>query len=140
MIVAVIANQFTPHGIRLPILIKSIPVFSLGSIPHISQEDALALHTSGKAVFVDTRSSFEFDMDNIEGAISLPVVDFISNPKLIDAYDKDKSLTVILYNAKEYADNEPILARFFKAKGVKDVRILEGGMEMWSKNNYPVGF
>ena len=52
-------------------------------------------------MFVDIRSIDEYDMDHIEGAVSLPVVDFISNPKLLQNYNKDKELTAILYSVNE---------------------------------------
>ena len=140
LILGTITNQFLGHGYRLPVLIKSIPIFSLGKIKRISQQDALTLLNEKKANFVDTRAELEFDMDHVPGAVSVSYYDFFSNPKLIDAYNGDLALTAIVYGLKDEIINEPLIARFLKSKGVKEVRILEGGFELWTKNNYPVDF
>lgn len=140
MLAGVIVNQFIETGIRLPILIKSIPNPFAAKITAVSQQDALRLLQDKKAVFVDVRSDYEFDMDHIEDAVNIPVVDYISKPKLIDTYDKDKSLTAILYGAKAVDDNIPLLGRSLLKKGVAEAKVLEGGFEQWLKNDYPIDY
>ncbi len=138
--IGVIMNQFLEKGIRLPILIKSIPNPFAAKIVSISQKDALAMLNAQSAVFVDVRSDYEYDMDHIDGAINIPVVDYISNPALVDKYDRDKSLTAILYGADELEDNIPLLGRSLLKKSVADVKSLEGGFEQWLENDYPVEY
>lgn len=140
LLVGVIVNQIIAHGIRLPILLTSIPCPFTKKTEHISAEDALKLLNEKQAVFVDIRSLDEYDMDHIEGAVSIPVIELISNPKIIKTYDKDKELTVILYGAKEIDDNIELMARSLSMQGVKQIKILGGGFELWSKKDYPVEF
>lgn len=140
LLVGVIVNQIIAHGIRLPILLTSIPCSFTKKTEHISAEDALKLLNEKQAVFVDIRSLDEYDMDHIERAVSIPVIELISNPKIIKTYDKDKELTVILYGAKEIDDNIELMARSLSMQGVKQIKILGGSFELWSKKDYPVEF
>ena len=121
-------------------MIKSIPNPFAAKIASISQKEALAMLEGKDAVFVDVRSDYEFDMDHITDAVTIPVVDYISKPELINAYDKDKSLSAILYGAKAVDDNIPLLGRSLLKKGVAEVKVLEGGFEQWLKNEYPVDY
>lgn len=140
LLFGIIVNQIIAHGIRLPILLTSIPCPFTKKTEHISAEDALKLLHEKQAVFVDIRSLDEYDMDHIEGAVSIPVIELISNPKIIKTYDKDKELTAILYGLKETDDNVELMARSLPMKGVKQIKILDGGFELWSKKDYPVEF
>ena len=140
LVIGVICNQFIQQGIRLPILINSIPFYIHKKTERISPEDAVALFNKKNAVFVDIRSEDEFDMDHISGALSLPVISFISNPGLLKRYDKGNEMTAVLYSGKEKDDTIDLLARFLIKKGVQQVKILDGGFGQWSKNNYPVEY
>lgn len=141
MVIGIVVNQIMAHGIRLPVLFRSLlPCPFTSYTEHISADDALKLLNEKQAVFIDVRSLDEFDLDHIEGAVSIPAVDFISNPKLIRKYDKDKELTAIIYGAKETEDNAEIIARSLSGKGVKHIKSLKGGFELWLKKDYPVEF
>ena len=140
LLAGILVNQIISHGIRLPILLTSIPCPFTKKTEHISAEDALKLLNEKKTVFVDIRSLDEFDMDHIEGAVSIPAVDFISNPKLLKIYNKDKGLTAIVYGAKKIEDNAELMSRSLSAKSVENIRVLDGGFELWIKKDYPVEF
>ena len=141
LIIGVVVNQILAKGIRLPVLFTSLlPCPFTSYAEHISADDALKLLNEKKAVFIDARSLDEFDLDHIEGAVSIPAVDFISNPKLIMKYETDKELTAIIYGAKEIEDNAEIIARSLSSKGVKNIKVLQGGFELWLKKDYPVEY
>lgn len=138
LIIGIIINQFLSHGIRFPILLTSIPCPFRKISETVSCDEALKLLNEKKAVFVDTRSEYEFDMDHIPSAISLPVIEFMSNPKLIEKYDANKDLPAILYSAKARDDNIELMARCLRDKGVQKVMTLNGGFdEGWLKKGFP---
>lgn len=141
LLIGMLVNQFMAKGIRLPVLFTSLlPCPFTGYAEYISADDALKLLNEKQAAFIDIRSLDEFDMDHIEGAVSIPAVDFISNPKLLKSYDKDKELYAILYGAKKIEDNAELMSRSLSAKGVQNIKILDGGFELWLKKDYPVEF
>ena len=103
----------------------------------ISVKDAAMLFLSGRAVFLDARSRFEYQDGHIQGALSVPVEEFgflfdELKPKL---QGKDALIT--------YCDGErcPLsheLAASLREAGFDNVRVLINGWTLWNREGLPV--
>ena len=100
--------------------------------PRISQEDAYTLYKSGKAVFIDVRSNTQFQLDHIEGALSIP------GSQLVRRFaEVPHGKTVITYCACSAEQSSGRAATDLITHGVKNVFALKGGIQQWKSLGRP---
>ena len=106
------------------------------TIAWIEPEEALVLHGQAEVTFVDCRSEAEFVGGHVAGAVSVPaeVVDAGTHLAEVRALAR----TVVTYcGAEQECARSMRVANFFAAHGVRDVRVLRGGLTTWMERGYP---
>ena len=102
----------------------------------IHLEGAKSLFDSSKAVFIDARHSFDFNLGHIKGALSLPLADFQQHRSLLNALPRDKIL-VTYCDGIDCNSSIELAAKLYEA-GYSGVRIFFGGWTQWQEHNGPV--
>ncbi|HYI09008.1 MAG TPA: rhodanese-like domain-containing protein [Thermoanaerobaculia bacterium] len=120
-------------GQQSPIIVSGARSANLATqFPRISQEDALKLYKSGQGVFVDVRSSSQFSLGHVKGALSIPVSQIVSRFEEVPARK-----TVITYCACSAEQSSGRAAGDLIAHGVKNVFALKGGWTEWKAAGNP---
>jgi rhodanese-related sulfurtransferase len=107
-------------------------------IPTISLEDATVKFLSGEPLFLDARSSADYQSGHIKGAVNLPVHD-------ADFGERLQAFSLKANHGKElivYCDGigcslSPELASVLKGLGYGDVKILINGWTEWMMAGMP---
>ena len=103
----------------------------------IALKDAAMLFLSGRAVFLDARSDYEYQLGHIQGAISLPVRSFASEFQDIKPRLAGKE-AVIAYCDGAQCPLSHALAKHLREAGVKNVYVLKNGWALWQAEKLPV--
>ena len=109
---------------------------SLPELEMISKDKALEFHTSGTAIFIDSRYKIEFDMGHIKGAINIPLNEFEQKKDVWEKIPFEKNL--ILYCDGAQCNSSIELALKFLSIGFKNVKVFFGGWSEWQMNNLPI--
>ena len=129
-------NAFRPGG--PPLLHAETSVVQPGEGGgDISIQDAALLFLSQRAVFLDARSSFEYQQGHIQGAVSFPVEEFHSYLDAVKPLLEEPEL-VITYCDGESCPLGRVLAQHLMANGVTNVRVLMNGLTLWNREQLPV--
>lgn len=102
-------------------------------ICEVSVSEAKDLFDKGGMVFLDCRTSKEFKMGHVPGAVNIPrgLLEFKVTKKI-----EDKATPIIMYCK---AGGRGCLATCTMCKmGYKSVKNLDGGWMAWEKAGYPV--
>jgi len=129
------ANVLQPEGLPLVLAGSDTVRLDLGS-GEISVKDAAMLFASGRAVFLDARSQFEFEQGHIQGAISLPPREFASRFQDIKPRLMGKDV-IITYCDGERCPLSHALAEHLDGAGLKNVRVLKNGWTLWNNEKLP---
>jgi len=100
--------------------------------PRISQDDALKLYKTDKAVFIDVRSNTQFQLGHIKGALSIPGSQLLARFKEVP-----HGKTVITYCACSAEQSSGRAAMDLISHGVKNVFALKGGIGEWKTTGKP---
>jgi len=103
----------------------------------ITYEEAAELYGSGKAIFVDARHEYDYNLGHIKGAINIPLGDFDARPQLISGIQKTSLLVVYCDGAE--CNSSIDLGRKLAAAGYANVKIFFGGWREWQMHNQPTG-
>lgn len=129
-------NTLRPDGLPLVEARPSAVQLDQGS-GEISIKDAAMLFASGRAVFLDARSQFEFEQGHIKGAVNLPPREFASQFQDIKPRLMGKEV-IITYCDGERCPLSHALAEHLRGAGLKNVRVLKNGWTLWSTEKLPV--
>ncbi|OIO02830.1 MAG: hypothetical protein AUJ49_05490 [Desulfovibrionaceae bacterium CG1_02_65_16] len=120
------------------------PVFAAPSVVQLSKnggeiglKDAAMLFITGRAVFLDARSQFEYQLGHVQGAISLPPREFASQYQDIKPRLAGKE-AVITYCDGERCPLSHSLAKYLREAGVKNVYVLVNGWSLWLAEKLPI--
>ncbi|MBL1211921.1 MAG: rhodanese-like domain-containing protein [Ignavibacteriae bacterium] len=102
----------------------------------IMTEAAYTLYNSKKILFIDARDQWDFDESHIKGSINIPEYKFDMNMPIVKALNKN--FTFIVYCGDVECDVSKRLAVNLSEIGFNKIYILEGGVENWIANNYPM--
>ena len=137
LVVGIAVNQLHRNGIQWRVLILSIPMSGLDKDwNYVSTDSCFSVFLSGEAVFVDTRSRQDFEIDHVPGAISVPFFEFVNDIDRIEAWDKDD--VTILYDLERYSKTARLMARQLVKEDFQNVSIMRGGYVEWLDRMYPV--
>ena len=103
----------------------------------IALKDAAMLFLSGRAVFLDARSDFEYQLGHIQGALSLPVRNFASEFQDVKPRLAGKD-AVIAYCDGPECPLSHALAKHLREAGVRNVYVLKNGWSLWQAEKLPV--
>jgi len=102
----------------------------------IHLQGAKSLFDSSKAVFIDARHTFDYNLGHIKGAISFPLADFQQDRSLLKTLPRNKIL-VTYCDGIECNSSIELAAKLYEA-GFSGVRIFFGGWTEWQQEHYPV--
>ena len=103
----------------------------------IALEDAAALFAENAAVFLDARSSAEYDQGHIQGAVHLPWQD-VNNYFETVIMTLDPEAMTITYCDGEACPLSHDLALFLKDLGFTRVKVMVNGWTLWKEHDLPV--
>jgi rhodanese-related sulfurtransferase len=106
-------------------------------IVHIGLAEAEDLFTSGNAVFVDARPAYEFRSGHVPGARNEPfaAADETSLSSLASILGTGRE--IVVYCSGGDCLSSLGLARLLTARGVKTVRVFQGGWAEWRAAGLP---
>ena len=118
-----------------PATVCAAPVATAMAVEWISIENAHDLLQKKSVTFVDARSQQKFTDGHILGAIHK---DQLITFELEDPTATDPSQTIVVYDdtSDECALSRGI-AKALNARGLDNVRVLQGGFEAWGNAHYP---
>jgi rhodanese-related sulfurtransferase len=128
-------NTLRPDGLSLLSAHSSAVDLSSGS-GEIAFKDAILLFASGRALFLDARTQWEYDQSHIQGAVSFPPREF--EHLLPELRDQLRQAEVLI----AYCDGErcPLsheLAAKLMRNGFDNVYVLKNGWALWRNERLP---
>jgi rhodanese-related sulfurtransferase len=98
---------------------------------------AMEIFDNGNVLFVDARSSDNYEDGHIPGAISLPVGQFDEQiESLLNRYSSDQP--IVTYCSGRTCEDSHDLAQFLSDAGFTNVRIFIDGFPGWEAKGYPI--
>jgi rhodanese-related sulfurtransferase len=112
------------------------PVAEHPDVRWIEQDDARALVESAAVVFVDARPMSDFETGHVPDAIAMPMETGVLDPRSLPLVQGAE--TVVAYcDTNDDCAGSRRLAGLLAENGVRDVRVLRGGMPLWLSNDFP---
>lgn len=102
------------------------------SVRRITVDEAVKLVNSGKAVYVDVRSTEQYEKGHIKGAISMPQSQMVKRLRDVPA-----GMTLITYCACSAEQSSGRAVLQLAAHGVKNAVALTGGWDAWNRKGLP---
>jgi len=130
-------NAVRPDGLPLARAAQSSVKLSQAGGGEIGIKDAALLFISGRAVFLDARSQFEFEQGHIQGAVNLPPREFAAQYQDLKPLLAGKE-AVITYCDGENCPLGHSLAKHLRDAGLKNVFVLKDGWGLWQAEKLPV--
>ena len=96
----------------------------------ITYEEALDYFEKDKALFIDARHEYDYNLGHIPGAQNLPLKEFENRDDLLSSIAKDKLL--ITYCDGAECNSSVELASKLYAEGFSNVKIFFGGWNEWT--------
>lgn len=128
-------NALRPDGLPLAQATQSAVQLDKAS-GEIGIKDAAVLFITGRAVFLDARSQYEFEQGHIQGALSLPPREFASQFQDLKPKLAGKE-AVITYCDGDRCPLSHALAEHLRNAGVKNVFVLKNGWTLWQAEKLP---
>jgi rhodanese-related sulfurtransferase len=102
----------------------------------VSQAEALGLVGNPSVAFVDCRPATEFEAGHVAGSVHVPPEAPTLEPALRSALASAN--TVVTYcDAAQQCERSLRVAELLRQSGLRDVRVLEGGLPGWLAQGYP---
>lgn len=101
----------------------------------VDHGEALQLFRSGKALFLDARHEFDYELGHIAGAVNLPLKEFEEKRNLLASLSKDT--LIVTYCDGQECNSSLELATKLSAAGFSKVKFFFGGWREWQMHNNP---
>jgi rhodanese-related sulfurtransferase len=135
-----IAASFTINGLRpdgLSLLYAEQSAVRLEkSGGSISIQDAALLYVADRALFLDARSSMEFEEGHIKNSLSLPVDNFDTAFRQMKDKLHGKEMIVTYCDGESCPLSRELADSLIKA-GFKNVQVLQNGWTLWKNEKLP---
>ena len=102
----------------------------------IALSDARSLLDEGGVVFIDARSRLEFVTGHIAGAINLPAGEETALVAMLPSLRAARTVVTYCEVGPNCACSD-VLARTLVDAGLRDVRVIHGGLGAWIEAQYP---
>jgi rhodanese-related sulfurtransferase len=96
----------------------------------ITYEEALDYFEKGKALFIDARHEYDYNVGHIPGALNLPLKEVENRHHMLSSIAKDKLL--ITYCDGAECNSSVELASKLYSEGFSNVKIFFGGWNEWT--------
>ena len=117
---------------------RAFPSKGEAEIPPVPMEEAVVKFFSGEALFLDARSSADYQLGHIEGALNLPVHDGDFGERLQEfSLEVNHDGELIVYCDGIDCASSPELASILKSLGYRNVKILINGWTEWTMAGMP---
>ena len=143
---ALVVNYFSPRGIALVgqwdtsngVLTANATGENDYRIAEIDQvTDAANILYEGDSLFVDARSTEDYQSGHIPGAISLPVGQFDEQiESFLNQYPPDQP--IVTYCSGRTCEDSHHLAQLLLDVGFSEVRVFIDGFPGWEAEGYPI--
>ena len=143
---ALVVNYFSPRGIALvgqrntakEIISANVAGDETYRIAEIDQvTDAGNIFYEGDTLFVDARSTEDYQSGHIPSAISLPVGQFDEHiESFLKRYQPNQP--IVTYSSGRTCEDSHHLARLLADIGFSEVRIFINGFSGWEAEGYPI--
>ena len=144
---ALVVNHLSPRGIALVgqwdtangVINPNAPGedgYRIAEIDRVT--DAAKIFYDDDTLFVDARSTEDYESGHIPGAISLPVGQFDEKiESFMNQYPPDQP--IVTYCSGRTCEDSHHLARLLSDVGFSEVRIFIDGFPGWEAEGYPIG-
>ena len=132
VLLAITFNLSNPYGIPL---VPEPP--DAESITSISASAAMEDYRQGHTLIVDAMPNNFYSQRHIKGAVNMPMALF-DIVYLISFSEQDKAKRIVVYGNTISRSYDLELADKLVLRGYTDVNIMDGGMNAWEANGYPV--
>ena len=143
---ALAVNQLSPRGMALVgqwdtaggVITANATGENDFHIAEIDQAaDAAKIFYDGDTLFVDARSTADYESGHIPGAISLPVGQFDEQiESLLNQYPPDQP--IVTYCSGRTSEDSHHLAQILLDVGFTEVRVFIDGFPGWEAEGYPI--
>lgn len=140
MAMALGANQLRPDSLSLvqDWSAQARLATPTGESMVIDLDQALALHRSGQAVFVDARPVSLYAEGHIAGALNVPWQQVNDHTDGFLEKVPDAATPIITYCDGEACELSENLAGLLRDMGYKNVKVLINGWSLWTSGGHPV--
>lgn len=107
------------------------------SISFITLWEAEDLFSTGKAIFIDSRTEKAFRERHIFGALNIPFEEHREERRL-SLPSLPLAGTLVVYCDGSECQSSVALARFLHQKGFLDIKVFFGGWNEWLKAGFPI--
>ena len=135
LVAGVLFNQIHPSGIPLRYLFRPIAADGQSGKGIILADSAYVLWAEGTALFIDTRSGDDFNLDHIPGSMNIPL-DQIQPEMMIDLNAHPNN--IIVYDQEGNLEKMTFFLSAVDFPGKKQVFMLYGGYFSWLGLGYPM--
>jgi rhodanese-related sulfurtransferase len=112
------------------------PVESQPDVRWIEQDEALAMLDDAGVAFVDARPRDAYEAGHVAGALDVPMETGVIDERSIALVRGSRTVITYCDTTGECAASTR-LAGLLAEAGLRDVRVLRGGMPAWLANGYP---
>jgi rhodanese-related sulfurtransferase len=113
------------------------PIAAQPRVAWIRCDEARPLATDTSVTFVDARSVQEFQAGHVTEALSAPIDETgVVGREVIDAL-RGSRMVIAYCDTTSGCARSTRLAGLLAGAGLRDVRVLEGGMPAWLESGYP---
>jgi len=130
VLMAIAFNISNPYGIAL---VPEHPEV----VPSISASSVMEDYRKGHTLIVDAMPNNFYQKRHIKGAVNMPMALF-DIVYLMNFSDEDKDKKIVVYGHTISRPYDLEIADKLQLRGYTDVKVLEGGLETWEANGYPV--
>ena len=104
----------------------------------LTLEDVKKLFDSGRVVFIDARSSIEYSLGHIPGALNLPIADFDKKHEEILGGISKKTKLIIYCSGQQCQSSVKLQELIVSKAGFVDAQAFYGSWQAWQSVGYPV--
>jgi rhodanese-related sulfurtransferase len=130
VILAITFNVSNPNGIPL---LPDRP----DPVPTISATAAMEGYRQGQTLIVDAMPNNFYRVRHIKGAVNVPPTLF-DIMYLVSLSEEDKDQKIVVYGNTISRPCDLEIAGKLLLRGYRYVRVLDGGLQSWAANGYPV--
>ncbi len=108
-----------------------------GPAPSIGAVAAMEDYRQGQTLIVDAMPDNFYQQRHIKGAVNMPmaIFDFVY---LMSFSEQDKNKKIVVYGSSISRPYDLEIADKLMLRGYRNVRVLDGGLQAWVANGYPV--
>ena len=107
--------------------------YTFNGIPRLTASAAVLLINRKNPIILDVRDFAHFDKNHILNALNIPIVDLPQGNGKLDQ-NKDRDILLVCEQGAQSGKAAQILLK----QGLKNLSILQGGIQAWMKEGMPV--